>query len=44
MEWMYNIRGYYDSRKRLQFPLAFIGRAVYPVRGKGMGAIVILAR
>ena len=27
---------------RLQYPLAFIGRAVYPVGGKGMGEIVIL--
>ena len=35
---------------RIQYPLAFIGRAVYPVGGKGirqrigMGEIVILAR
>ena len=28
----------------LQFPLAFIRLAVYPVGGKGMGEIVILAR
>ncbi len=29
---------------RLQYPLAAIGRAVYPVGGEGTGAIVILAR
>ena len=35
---------YYGYRKRVLFPLSFIGQFVHPVGGQGMGVIVILAR